>query len=101
MLAAKPHLLETLRAYIDSDMALQRAAEILRIHPNTVAYRLRQIAAMTGRDMRKIVDLAELMVALTALDVIEMGKDQDEGRMDLRARLLSDAPDQVRSLGAV
>jgi hypothetical protein len=100
-LAAKPHLLETLRAYIDSDMALQRAAEVLRIHPNTVAYRLRQIAAMTGRDMRKIVDLAELMVALTALDVVEMGKDQDEGRMDLRARLLSDAPEQVRTLGAV
>ncbi|WP_456587852.1 MULTISPECIES: PucR family transcriptional regulator [unclassified Blastococcus] len=101
MLAAKPHLLETLRAYIDSDMALQRAAEILQIHPNTVAYRLRQIASMTGRDMRRIVDLAELMVALTALDVVEMSKDQDEGRMDLRARLLSDAPEQVRSVAAV
>jgi hypothetical protein len=98
MLAAKPHLLETLRAYIDSDMALQRAAEILRIHPNTVAYRLRQIAAMTGRDMRKIVDLAELMVALTALDVVEMGKDQEEGRMDLRARLLAEGSRQASSL---
>jgi hypothetical protein len=48
--------------------------------------------------MRKIVDLAELMVALTALDVVEMGKDQEEGRMDLRARLLAEGSRQASSL---
>lgn len=91
-LVEKPHLLETLRAYITCNLALQRTAEELRVHPNTVAYRLRQIATITGRDMRSIIDLTELMVALTALDVVEMRRDLDEGRVDLRAQLLADAP---------
>ncbi|GAA3075180.1 PucR family transcriptional regulator [Streptosporangium carneum] len=88
-LAEKPHLLETLRVYLNCDLALQRTAEELLVHPNTVAYRLRQIGALTGRDMRKIADISDLSVALAALDVVEMRRDQDEGRTDLRARLLA------------
>lgn len=99
-LVEKPHLLETLRAYIMCDMALQRTAEELLVHPNTVAYRLRQIAEITGRDMRRIVDLADLMVALTALDVVLMHRDQEDGRVDLRAQLLSDGPRTGRTLAA-
>jgi hypothetical protein len=96
-LVDKPHLLETLRAYINCDMALQRTAEELVVHPNTVAYRLRQIASLTGREMRRVVDLADLMVALTALDVVLMRHDQEEGRVDLRAQLLSTPPTGVAS----
>ncbi|MEV8635428.1 helix-turn-helix domain-containing protein [Streptosporangium sp. NPDC051023] len=88
-LVKKPHLLETLRVYINCDLALQRTAEELLVHPNTVAYRLRQIGALTGRDMRRITDISDLSIALTALDVVEMRRDQDEGRTDLRARLLA------------
>ena len=88
-LLEKPHLLETLRTYIACDMALQRTADELVIHCNTVAYRLRQIANLTGRDMRSVSDLAELHVALSALDVVEMRRDQEKGRADLRGLLLS------------
>jgi hypothetical protein len=91
-LVEKPHLLETLRAYINCDMALQRTAEELVVHPNTVAYRLRQIATLTGRNMRRVVDLADMMVALAAFDVVAMGSDQEKGRVDLRALLLADNP---------
>jgi sugar diacid utilization regulator len=86
----KPHLLETLRAYVDCDMSLQHTAEELYVHPNTVAYRLRQITALTGRDMRKISDLSELTVGLAALDVVAMRHDHHKGK-DLRALLLADA----------
>jgi sugar diacid utilization regulator len=88
-LLEKPHLLETLRTYIACDMALQRTADELVIHANTVAYRLRQIAGLTGRDMRSVSDLAELHVALSALDVVEMRRDQEQGRADLRSLLLN------------
>lgn len=85
----KPHLVETLRAYIECDMSLQRAAEELFVHPNTVAYRLRQIGERTGRDMRRIVDLVELSVAMAALDVIRMREDRQSGQADVRAEMLS------------
>ncbi|WP_033295613.1 PucR family transcriptional regulator [Amycolatopsis jejuensis] len=88
-LVEKPHLLETLRVYIQCDMALQRTAEELVVHPNTVAYRLRQIAMLTGRDMRRTVDIGDLSVALMALDAVQMRKDQDDGVTDLRARLFA------------
>jgi sugar diacid utilization regulator len=87
-LLEKPHLVDTLRAYISAEMSLQRTAELLVVHPNTVAYRLRQIASVTGRDMRKLTDMADLIVGLTALDVIEMRHDAGPDRVDLRAKLL-------------
>ncbi|MFI0405588.1 PucR family transcriptional regulator [Actinomadura sp. 3N508] len=88
-LVEKPHLLDTLRVYIACDMALQRTAEELLVHPNTVAYRLRQIATLTGRDMRRITDIVDLNVALMAYDAIQMRRDREEARTDLRARLFA------------
>ncbi|GAA4239797.1 hypothetical protein GCM10022254_61710 [Actinomadura meridiana] len=88
-LVEKPHLLDTLRVYINCDMALQRTAEELLVHPNTVAYRLRQIATLTGRDMRRITDIGDLNVALMAYDAIQMRRDREEARTDLRARLFA------------
>ncbi|WP_242888336.1 PucR family transcriptional regulator [Actinomadura litoris] len=88
-LVEKPHLLDTLRVYIACDMALQRTAEELVVHPNTVAYRLRQIATLTGRDMRRITDIGDLNVALMAFDAIQMRRDREEARTDLRARLFA------------
>lgn len=87
-LLEKPHLVDTLRAYITAEMSLQRTAELLVVHPNTVAYRLRQIASLTGRDMRRITDMADLIVGLTALDVVEMLRKGGKDRVDLRAHLL-------------
>lgn len=87
-LLERPHLLDTLRAYINAEMSLQRTAELLVVHPNTVAYRLRQISALTGRDMRCLTDMADLIVGITALDVLEMQRN-DRNRIDLRSYLLN------------
>jgi sugar diacid utilization regulator len=86
-LLAKPHLLDTLRAYITSEMSLQRTAEKLIVHPNTVAYRLRQITALTGSDMRRVTHMVDFAVALTAYDVQQMRRDREKGSPALRARI--------------
>jgi hypothetical protein len=41
-------LVETLTAYFDAGGNLEAAARVLFVHPNTVRYRLRQIADVTG-----------------------------------------------------
>lgn len=82
-------LLDTLRAYIASDLALQRTAEVLFVHPNTVVYRLRQIAELTGRDMRCIEGLIAFSNGLVALDILEIHRARRDGRQDLRSAILT------------
>lgn len=43
-------LLETLAVYLAEGRSLEGAARVLYVHPNTVRYRLRRIAAVTGWD---------------------------------------------------
>ncbi len=60
-------LLETLRAYLSADLHAGRAAEKLVVHPNTVHYRLRRIADVTGRNLRSFDDLVELSMGIRIL----------------------------------
>lgn len=46
----KPDLYRTLRMYLARDLRRQDAATALHIHPNTLDYRLRRIAELTGID---------------------------------------------------
>ncbi|MGQ7296930.1 PucR family transcriptional regulator [Quadrisphaera sp. KR29] len=48
--AAAPALVETLRAYLASGRSLEGTARALFVHPNTVRYRLRRVAEVTGWD---------------------------------------------------
>jgi len=57
-------LLKTLDAYLDHAGALEPAARSLFVHPNTMRYRLRRIAELTGRDPRDGRDRFALRVAL-------------------------------------
>ncbi|MFI9531962.1 PucR family transcriptional regulator [Nocardia fusca] len=57
-------LADTIRAFADADMNLREAAEALRIHHNTAKYRLRRIQQLTGRNIRSVTDLVDLLVAL-------------------------------------
>lgn len=57
-------LLETLRTYIESDLNVGRTAEALLVHANTVHYRLRRIASITGRNTRSFWDLVDLISAI-------------------------------------
>jgi purine catabolism regulator len=63
-------LLESLRVYFQFDGRLQAAAQHLHIHKHTLAYRLKRIEELTGRDLDSLGDKAQLWMALAAQDVI-------------------------------
>jgi hypothetical protein len=67
-IAGQPHLLDTLRAYLDNERRRGRVAEVLHVHPNTVDYRLGRIATLTGLDPARSADSQVLMAALTVHD---------------------------------
>ncbi|MEV0591456.1 PucR family transcriptional regulator [Nonomuraea cavernae] len=61
-------LTATIRAFAAADLNLRASAERLQIHPNTAQYRLRRIQERTGRSLRRINDLVELLVAIALHD---------------------------------
>lgn len=63
-------LLETLRTYINCDGDAQEAAKHLHVHKHTVRYRLRRIAELTGLDVAKFEDAAQLYLAIGAVDLL-------------------------------
>ncbi|MFD8597110.1 PucR family transcriptional regulator [Kitasatospora sp. NPDC059646] len=67
-LADRPELLDTLRAFLTHDLDRRRTATHLLVHPNTVDYRLRRTAALTGLHPTRGPDLLTLRAALAALD---------------------------------
>lgn len=68
-LADGPDLTVTLRTYFASNLDRRETAARLHVHPNTVDYRLRRIAALTGLDLAAHIDLLTLRAALSAYDV--------------------------------
>jgi len=58
----------TLHAYVDANLNVAATAKELMLHPNSVRYRLRRIASLTGRDPRQVADLFELRAAARLLD---------------------------------
>lgn len=65
----KAPLLSTLRAYVDANFNLSRAASALTVNPNTVVYRLRRIRELTGRDTGTVDDLLLLALGLRLYDL--------------------------------
>jgi hypothetical protein len=59
---------ETIRAFSDADLNVAKAAEQMHVHPNTVRYRLQQIAAKTGHDPRTFTGLVDLICILELSD---------------------------------
>ncbi|MEV6321204.1 helix-turn-helix domain-containing protein [Nocardia sp. NPDC051787] len=57
-------LAETIRAFARADMNLREAADALCIHHNTAKYRVRRIQELTGRNVRSVEDLVDLLVAI-------------------------------------
>jgi purine catabolism regulator len=60
-------LLETLEAYLDSDLSIPATASRLSVHTNTVRYRLEKLEKLTGLDVRNFWDLVELGSSLRIL----------------------------------
>ncbi|MFC7961918.1 PucR family transcriptional regulator [Rhodococcoides kroppenstedtii] len=63
--AAGGGLSDTLDAYLDCGGAVETCARSLFVHPNTVRYRLKRIADVTGRDPTNARDAYVLRVAAT------------------------------------
>ncbi|MEU6677245.1 helix-turn-helix domain-containing protein [Streptomyces sp. NPDC046925] len=63
-----PDLPATLRTYFAANLDRRETASRLHVHPNTVDYRLRRIATLTGLDLTAHTDLLTLRAALTAYD---------------------------------
>lgn len=57
-------LMETLETYLEVGGVLESCARQLYVHPNTVRYRLRRIAELTGRVPADARDALTLRVAL-------------------------------------
>jgi DNA-binding PucR family transcriptional regulator len=59
---------ETIRAFSHADLNVAKAAEQMHVHPNTVRYRLEQIATKTGHDPRTFSGLVDLLCILELTD---------------------------------
>ncbi|GAA5116177.1 helix-turn-helix domain-containing protein [Haloechinothrix salitolerans] len=70
-LRSRHELLTTLRAVIEAKDNRRKAASALHVHPNTLAYRLRRIAEVTGLDPADPEGMRVLSAALTAHDLRE------------------------------
>ncbi len=60
----KADLVQTLKAYVDSNFGVTATARALTVHNNTVLYRLDRIRLLTGRDPRQPRDIIFLALAL-------------------------------------
>ncbi|ACZ88234.1 PucR family transcriptional regulator [Streptosporangium roseum] len=64
-----PHLVDTLRAFVNRGHNRRRTAQDLHIHRNTLDYRLRRVTALTGLDLMVPAEARLLEAALTARDL--------------------------------
>jgi DNA-binding PucR family transcriptional regulator len=61
-----PELLETLQRHISNNLNRQRTARLMHIHTNTIDYRLKRVAQLTGFDPTQPSGLWYLRSALVA-----------------------------------
>jgi hypothetical protein len=61
-------LVRTLAAYLACSGSWSRCAADMHLHVNTVRYRIERIEALTGRDLRRLEDQADLLLALAIRD---------------------------------
>jgi sugar diacid utilization regulator len=66
----KSEYLMTLACYFRENNSPQRAARVLHIHPNTVAYRVKRIEEITGLRLDSYSERLTMQVALEILDAL-------------------------------
>lgn len=72
--ASKGDYVELLREYIKNDRSLERTAEALYLHRNTVNYRLQKLRALLDSPLKTAEDLFPFEVALMIRDIREHTK---------------------------
>jgi carbohydrate diacid regulator len=66
-------IIQTLEAFFNFDMSLTRTAEILKIHRNTLVYRLDRITETLGLDPRVFDDAVQIKLAILYNRFVEPG----------------------------
>ncbi|GAA4061546.1 PucR family transcriptional regulator [Nonomuraea soli] len=69
-LAAHPHLVDTLRAFVNRGHNRRQTSLDLHIHRNTLDYRLQRVSLLTGLDLGVPAQARLLEAALTARDLL-------------------------------
>ena len=69
----RSNLVATVRTWMERDRHNDSVAFALRIHPNTLAYRLRRFEQLSGRNLASSADLAEVWLALRAAEHMPAG----------------------------
>ena len=75
----------TIRAFANADLNVAKAAEHLHVHPNTVRYRLQQIATRTGHDPRTFTGLVDLVCILELAGTVPQHPAADATPQGVRA----------------
>lgn len=57
-------LSNTVLNYVKADLNVKALSEAIHVHPNTAHYRLNRVAEQSGRDVRRVADLLELIIAI-------------------------------------
>lgn len=65
----RTELVESLRVFLTSNRSWQRAAGELFVHKQTLVYRMHRVEELTARHLDRTGDVAELWLALQALDI--------------------------------
>jgi sugar diacid utilization regulator len=67
--ARNTSIAETLRAYVQNNLNTARTAEVLYVHPNTVALRIRRAEGLLNRSLANAADLVHVTTALMVEEV--------------------------------
>lgn len=60
-------LIETLQAWFENDMSINKASAHLHVHKNTLHYRLKRVEQLTGLNLHQIQDLVQLYLGYLLL----------------------------------
>jgi purine catabolism regulator len=63
-------LLHSLAVFLACRRSWQATARHLNVHRQTVTYRMQRVSQLTGRTLSETADIAELWLALSALELL-------------------------------
>lgn len=63
-LVAYDFLEETLRCFLETNQSIAETAQRLRVHKNTVVYRIRRVQELTGLDLHSVRDVTRAVLAI-------------------------------------
>ncbi len=67
----RTELVRSVEVWLAQDRSTGSAARALHVHVNTLAYRLRRFAELTGQDITKMGDLVDVWLALRVWRMLE------------------------------